>query len=41
MTMLEGSMDWLINTPFLANERAGFFISDEEGFYADPHKMPQ
>jgi hypothetical protein len=40
MTMLEGNMDRLINTPFLTNERTGFFISGEEGYYAD-HKMPQ
>ena len=40
MTMLEGNMNWLINTPFLTNERAGFIISDEERYYADPHKMP-
>ena len=23
-------MDWLIDTPFLTNERAGFFYSHEE-----------
>jgi len=34
-------MDWLINTSLLTYERAGFFISYEEGFYADPYKMPQ
>ena len=33
-------MYWLINTPFL-KKRSGFFVSDEEGFYTDPHKMPQ
>jgi hypothetical protein len=36
-------MDWLINTPLPANERAGFFVSDEEvkvDFYTDPHMTP-
>ena len=37
-------MDWLINTPLPANERAGFFVSYKKvtaDFNTDPHKMPQ
>jgi len=29
MTILEGNMDWLANTPFSSKER-GFFIADQE-----------
>ena len=44
MTMLEGNMDWLINTPLLTIERAGFFYfggGSHEGFHADLYKTPQ
>jgi hypothetical protein len=40
MTMQEGNMDWLINTPFLMKER-GFFIIDHaiaDGIF-DPYTI--